>query len=72
MSKITERDPLQLTESEYHEHEDSLLGVCVECRANRGDCEPDAAEYPCEECGGDSVYGVPELLMMGLVEILED
>jgi hypothetical protein len=37
-------------------------GLCVNCGAIRGGCEPDAEEYECYECGESTVYG-PETLM---------
>jgi hypothetical protein len=43
-------------------------GFCVSCGAERDCCEPDARNYPCEECGDNTVYGAEELLMMGLVD----
>lgn len=44
---------------------DEDLGFCTGCGAERGGCEPDAREYPCEECGEDKVYGAEELLLCG-------
>lgn len=38
-------------------------GFCLACGAERGECEPDAREYECEECGQHKVYGAEELLM---------
>jgi len=40
-------------------------GICINCGALRGMCEPDAREYPCDDCGQNKVYGAAELLMMG-------
>lgn len=39
-------------------------GFCIACGADADDCEPDAREYPCEECGENKVYGAEELLLM--------
>lgn len=61
-----------MTEDEYHDYEDSYVGLCRACGSERYDCEPDATNYECEECGERQVYGVPELLIMGLVEIDDD
>lgn len=41
-------------------------GYCIECGAEHDCCEPDAREYPCEECGLNKVYGAEEIIMMGL------
>jgi hypothetical protein len=46
---------------------ESQSGFCVKCGAERDCCEPDAREYPCEECGEKAVYGAEELVLMGLV-----
>ena len=47
---------------------DCYMGFCVSCGAPRECCEPDARNYPCEECGEKQVYGAQELIMMNLVE----
>jgi hypothetical protein len=43
---------------------DDNLGFCLQCGAERGQCEPDAREYKCEECGASKVYGAEEILIM--------
>lgn len=60
---------IELTEEEYAEAEDSYIGFCIACGAEAYDCEPDARGYKCPECGALTVYGVPELLQMGHIEI---
>jgi len=30
-------------------------GFCTECGAEHFECEPDAENYPCEECGENKV-----------------
>lgn len=40
-------------------------GICTECGASRDGCEPDARNYPCEECGKRKVFGASELVLMG-------
>lgn len=59
-----------LTEKQYTDLERDSIGLCTGCGAERDSCEPDAREYPCEACGEDAVYGVPELLVMGRIEIV--
>lgn len=39
-------------------------GFCVACGAERGECEPDAEGYPCEECGENAVCGAEQLFMV--------
>lgn len=60
-----------ITEEEYHEHCDSDDGFCTECNefTRFGLTEPDAREYPCEQCGTNSVLGTEEALMEGAIEI---
>lgn len=38
-------------------------GFCISCGAQHDDCEPDAQEYECEECGEYEVYGAEEILL---------
>lgn len=56
-----------LTEAQYQQAEDEMIGFCLACGAERECCEPDARKYPCDECQQPKVYGIPELLLMGLV-----
>ena len=58
-----------LTERQYRNAEDSYTGFCLACGKTRGECEPDARKYKCESCGAEKVYGIPELLVMGLAVI---
>jgi DNA-directed RNA polymerase subunit RPC12/RpoP len=45
-----------------------MLGFCVDCGAEAYGVEPDARRYECEDCGARGVYGLAELLMMGLIK----
>jgi hypothetical protein len=38
-------------------------GFCVNCGEETGGCEPDARNYPCEECDLNTVYGAEELML---------
>ena len=44
-------------------------GFCLNCGKTQSGVEPDARQYECESCGKHKVYGIEELLLMGLVEI---
>lgn len=59
-----------LTERQYHNAESNYKGFCLACGSTRGECEPDAARYECPKCKAAKVYGIPELLMMGLAKIV--
>jgi len=40
------------------------LGFCLACGAERDGCEPDARNYPCDECGENEVFGAEEVMLM--------
>ena len=65
-------DRFDMNENEYQQYDDDYVGLCLGCGAERDCCEPDASSYECEECGERQVYGVPQLLIMGLVEITDE
>ena len=46
---------------------DGLMGFCLGCGAEVMGVEPDARRYECESCGKTKVYGLEELLMMGVI-----
>lgn len=56
-----------MTEQEYCQADS--LGFCLACGAEVYGVEPDARKYECEVCGSPKVYGIPELLLMGLVKL---
>lgn len=47
---------------------DEPVGFCTKCGLDHYGIEPDARKYQCEECGTPTVYGAPELLIMGFVQ----
>ena len=53
----------------YREYREDYVGLCTSCGAERYQTEPDARNYPCEACGKKDVYGIEDLLVMGMVEI---
>ncbi len=59
-----------MTESEYRESDNQ--GFCLACGSDAYGVEPDARKYTCESCGVSKVYGLEELLVMGLLDITED
>ena len=59
-----------VTEDELAELD--TTGFCVACEAEVLGVEPDARQYACESCGEEAVYGVEELIVMGLVRIVGD
>jgi hypothetical protein len=61
------REARTFTLEEIEEAKELQCGYCLSCGAMRGNCEPDARRYPCEECGKRAVYGAEELILMGRV-----
>jgi hypothetical protein len=47
-------------------------GFCLACGERTDGCEPDAERYECDNCGQKKVYGLEQLLFMGLLQIRED
>jgi hypothetical protein len=63
---------VECEESEAWWADDTLTGICILCGAtHEGECEPDARNYYCTECGNKGVYGFSELVMMGKVSITD-
>ena len=58
----------EMTEEEFREATNDHEGRCINCGEEAGPVEPDARKYKCEACLEKCVYGLEELLMMGLVE----
>lgn len=62
----TQFKPVLEDESELH---DRNLGFCLACGTEAEGVEPDARKFHCAACGEFKVYGLEELLMMGLLEL---
>ena len=59
-----------MTESEMaHAMFEGGNGFCLGCGAEADGVEPDARRYECEMCGENLVYGLEELMMMGIAKI---
>jgi hypothetical protein len=55
------------TEEKFITLSEENIGWCLACGTDANGVEPDARKYTCEECNKPKVYGLEELLMMGLV-----
>lgn len=64
----TQRRPV-MTEPEYRAYHNDNAGFCLSCGAEADGVEPDARRYPCEVCEQPKVYGLEELMMLGLVKL---
>lgn len=49
---------------------DGNQGLCIACGAEANGVEPDARHYECESCGMKKVFGLEELILMGMVASL--
>lgn len=54
---------------ESEDEMDGVTGWCLGCGQEAHGVEPDAREYKCEGCGESLVYGIEELLLMGLARL---
>lgn len=65
--------PVEMTEERYLELCECYGGVCLSCHeATEGDVEPDACNYPCDACNLPFVFGAEELMMMGMIELVDE
>jgi len=62
----------EMTETEFAGSDNDSEGCCVFCGEPAYGVEPDARKYSCESCEKPGVYGMQELLMMGLVTFTDD
>lgn len=69
MNAITKNGKIRSVSATSEEIQDGTLGFCMECGEEAYGVEPDARKYVCEGCDKSGVYGLEELLMMGLVEL---
>lgn len=60
---------IKLSEDTYNYMRDEYQGICLKCHSHQDQCEPDAENYSCAECGAFRVMGIENALIMGLVEI---
>jgi hypothetical protein len=44
------------------------MGFCLSCGEEAFGVEPDARRYTCDCCGKPMVYGLEELLLMGILQ----
>ena len=66
---MTERRPVVLSEELYRSMVENMVGVCLECHAERDGTEPDAEDYHCDACGACAVIGLELALVSGLVDL---
>ena len=59
----------EFTSEELTEVMGENMGWCLACGEQADGVEPDARKYTCEACDKPKVYGLEELLLMGIVKI---
>lgn len=69
---ITTSTPFKATYADASGMEMTDHGACIACGEQADGVEPDAEKYECESCGAKAVYGLPELALMGLLELTTD
>lgn len=55
----------------FREMSEDNGGFCLACKEEAWGVEPDARNYECECCGENQVFGLEEILMMGLVTLID-
>ena len=64
---------IKISETTYQDLREDYSGICIKCLTVRhGDTEPDAQNYPCDNCGENKVQGIEDLLIMGLIEFVDE
>lgn len=64
-------EPFKLSMQAYQIGSESGEGRCIGCRAEAFGVEPDARGLRCESCGQPAVFGLEELLLRNMIEIVE-
>lgn len=64
---------MKIIKAYEEEISDGTNGCCLACEEFVfGGIEPDAENYPCESCGENQVFGLEQLLIMGILEIQDE
>ena len=65
---------MRMTTSTYSDHRGAYDGYCPRCDAitRDGMTEPDAQNYPCPDCGANSVLGMEMALVCDHLDIVDD
>lgn len=65
--------PKRMNEAEYQDLANSYGGVCLSCgELKHHDCEPDAENYPCDECSASRVMGAEDARLLGALDVSEE
>ena len=69
---VTQYRPVMTTDEMSRAMFDGGQGFCLSCGLETDGVEPDARRYRCDGCGFFKVYGLEELLMMGLITFVDE
>lgn len=59
-----------ISEGDFEEYADNYLGWCTECQSwTVEECEPDISNGECWECGGETVYGAEQAVLLGHITV---
>lgn len=61
---------LTMKQEDYQRYIDKSIGICIACGVKHYFCPPDTRGRTCDACHEKRVYGVPELLKVGRVNIV--
>lgn len=59
------------TGEEYRVLRDDMTGWCLACGNEQEGVEQDARRYDCEACNAPKVFGLEQLMLMGLIQLKE-
>ena len=59
-----------LTEQQFFNASENYTGFCLACGKTQGETEPDARKYTCNGCNKPKVYGLEELMIIGLINLI--
>ncbi len=65
----TQWRPVMTEKQMFHIMTNGMGGFCLACGTKTREVEPDARKYTCPKCKREKLYGMEELLMMGIVVI---
>jgi len=67
------KSKISMDEAAFRYLQEENAGLCTACASfNFGNHEPDAEDYDCEQCGKPKSQGMDNVMMMGLIHILDD
>ncbi|HTF45276.1 MAG TPA: hypothetical protein VK641_15320 [Terriglobales bacterium] len=69
---ITQFKPVLTVAEMSHYQFNSGTGFCLACGAENDGVDPDCLRGECEVCEAKKVYGIEELMVMGLVNLVDE